>query len=67
MPPPALRFKTYKGTTDHPENLEKYIRKEKQKGAVIDPFNVIPFNKKCGHIIHKHKVQEDSSGQKNHF
>ena len=48
LPDPAKTFKNHKGATDHPEALKKYISKEKSKGAVMGPFNVIPFHKKVG-------------------
>ena len=48
MQPPAKTFKNHKGATDHPEALQKYIQKEKQMGAVIGSFSVIPFKEQVG-------------------
>ena len=42
---PTLTFKNHQGAVDHPQALRKYIKKEAEKGAIIGPFNKIPFNK----------------------
>ena len=48
LPPPTNTFKNHKGATDYPQALDKYISKEKEKGAVIGPFTVIPFQHNVG-------------------
>ena len=48
LPSPAKTFKNHKGATDYPEALKKYIQKEASKGAIIGPFNKIPFKGKVG-------------------
>ena len=46
--PPAKMFKNQKGATDYLAALKKYIRKELEKGAVLGPFQKIPFKEKVG-------------------
>ena len=48
MNQPARTFKNHKGATDYPQALQKYIAKEKKKGAVLGPFKKIPFNRHVG-------------------
>ena len=48
MEPPAKTYKNHKGATDYPEALQKYITKEAEKGAVMGPFNIIPFTRNVG-------------------
>ena len=45
---PAHCTKSHKGATEHLQQLKKYIRKEKKYGAVMGPFNKIPFRGKVG-------------------
>ena len=45
---PAWTFKNHKGAMDHPRALEKYIGKKITKGAVLGPFDKIPFKDKIG-------------------
>ena len=40
--------KNHKGATDHPEALRKYIKKEAAQGAVMGPYDKIPFTSKVG-------------------
>ena len=35
----------HKGTTEYPDHIDKYIAKEIALGAMIGPFDVIPFDK----------------------
>ena len=44
MDSPGKTFKNHKGASDHPQALRRYIEKEKGKGAILGPFNKIPFN-----------------------
>ena len=48
LPAPAQSFKNHKGAVDHPEALTSYIHKETSKGAVMGPFDNIPFLDKVG-------------------
>ena len=48
LPNPQLNYSNHKGAVEHPEALKKYIKKEKEKGAVMGPYNNIPFNSKVG-------------------
>ena len=32
----------------YPQALDKYVKKEKEKGAILRPFKVIPFSNKVG-------------------
>ena len=45
---PELSNRNHKGASEYPEALEKYIQKEKSYGAVIGPYNKIPFQNKVG-------------------
>ena len=45
---PRKTFKNHKGATDYPQALNKYLAKEKSKGAIMGPFPVIPFISKVG-------------------
>ena len=45
---PSINHKNYKGVTDYPEALQKYINKEKTYGAVMGPYQKIPFTEKVG-------------------
>ena len=45
---PTRTFKNHKGATDHPQALREYINKEIRKGAVMGPFEVIPFKENVG-------------------
>ena len=45
---PEKTFKNHKGATDYPQALRDYIKKEKEKGAIMGPFNKIPFSRKVG-------------------
>ena len=48
MPDPHKTFKNHQGAIDFPEDLKKYINKEKEKGAIIGPFKKIPFRDRVG-------------------
>ena len=48
LPDPELATKNHKGATDHPEALITYITKEKDRKAVMGPFQNIPFSTKVG-------------------
>ena len=45
---PQMTPKNHKGATDHPEVLTKYIAKEAKYGAIMGPYENIPFNNKVG-------------------
>ena len=48
QPDPTPTFKNHKGATDHPQALKQYIQKEQAKGAILGPFNKIPFHNRVG-------------------
>ena len=48
LPDPAISGTNHKGATDYPMALSKYIQKEQSHGAVMGPFQKIPFPKKVG-------------------
>ena len=48
LPDPAISNTNHKGATDYPEALSTYIQKEQSHGAVMDPFQKIPFPEKVG-------------------
>ena len=48
MADPTPTGKNHKGATDHLEALTKYIRKEQDKGAVMGPYDRIPFQNRVG-------------------
>ena len=48
LPPPDTCVKNHKGATDFPQHLTNYISKERQKGAVMGPYDKIPFPDKVG-------------------
>ena len=43
MPTPAVSFLNHKSATDHPRFVQKYLEKELALGAVMGPFENIPF------------------------
>ena len=45
---PGWSTKNHKGAAEFPEQLGKYIQKEKEYGAVMGPFHNIPFNNNVG-------------------
>ena len=45
---PSRSLKNHKGATDYPQDLEKYIKKEKQHQAVMGPYKNIPFKDEVG-------------------
>ena len=45
---PAITNKNHKGATEHPQALRQYIHKEQAHGAIMGPFNRIPFQSKVG-------------------
>ena len=45
---PSWTSKNHKGATDHLEQLKKYIHKEAKYGAVMGPYEKIPFDNKVG-------------------
>ena len=48
LPEPLWATKNHKGGTEHPEALRKYKDKEAQKGAIMGPYQQVPFNSKVG-------------------
>ena len=48
LPSPGTTAKNHKGATDYPEQLDKYIKKEAQYGAVMGPYHKIPFQDNIG-------------------
>ena len=48
LPDPVISVKNHKGVTDHPQALAHYIDKEIRHGAVMGPYNKIPFRDKVG-------------------
>ena len=48
LQPPGWSMKNHKGASDFPEELQKYIDKEKNYGAVMGPFRKIPFKGNIG-------------------
>ena len=48
LPNPGTSGKNHKGAEEHPKALQKYIEKEQTHGAVMGPFNKIPFQNKIG-------------------
>ena len=45
---PAITASNHKGATEHPEALNNYIIKEQKHGAVMGPYESIPFQGKVG-------------------
>ena len=43
LPEPKKCNKNHKGAMGHPQALQKYIRKEVEHGAIMGPYNKIPF------------------------
>ena len=48
LPDPGISATNHKGATEHPRALKEYISKEHRKGAVMGPFDRIPFPSKIG-------------------
>ena len=48
LPEPTITYMNHKGAEEHPQALLNYIRKEQAHGAVMGPFNRIPFPNKVG-------------------
>ena len=58
---PGWSKKNHKGATDHPQQLDKYIQKELGYGAVMGPFEKIPFTSKVGISPLGTKPKKDST------
>ena len=48
LPEPAITNSNHKGATDHPEALQKYIKKENEHGAIMGYYDKISFQGKVG-------------------
>ena len=48
LPSPEPSSRNHKGATEYPEALQEYINKETRYGAVMGPYNSIPFDSKIG-------------------
>ena len=48
LSPPRQTAKNHKRASEFPEHLKKYIRKEHSYGAVMGPFDKIPFKGSAG-------------------
>ena len=57
---PRITNKNHKGAVDHPEALQTYIRKEKSHGAVMVPYEKIPFQNKIGISLLSTRPKKDS-------
>ena len=47
-PDPQPVMKNHKGATDFPDDMERYIRKELEKGAIAGPYDQVPFKSRVG-------------------
>ena len=47
-PDPMLTFSNHASTTDYPEEMERYINKERGRDAIAGPFPEIPFTSRIG-------------------
>ena len=48
LPDPLICSQNHKGAIDYPKALDKYIEKESKHGAVMGPYNKVPFTGKVG-------------------
>ena len=64
LPDPEITFKNHKGATEHPEALVKYIQKESKYGAIMGPFNIIPFEDKVGISPLSTRPKKDSTDRR---
>ena len=48
LPQPTWNYKNHKGAVEFPEQLQKYITKESKYGAIMGPFQKIPFHDNIG-------------------
>ena len=48
LPAPCRAHKNHKGATEHPQQMQKYISKAMQCGAVMGPYGKIPFSGNVG-------------------
>ena len=48
LPPPHISYTNHKGASEFPQHLDKYIQKEASYGAIMGPYDTIPFNDKVG-------------------
>ena len=64
LPEPKKCNKNHKGATDHPQALQKYIRKEAEHGAIMGPYNKIPFIPKVGISPLSTRPKKDSEEQR---
>ena len=48
LPDPKCSFSNHKGGTEYPEALRKYRDKELRKGAIMGPYNQLPFKDRVG-------------------
>ena len=55
---PDKMGRNHKGASDFPEALKKYIVKESSKGAIMGPFDEVPFQSKVGHITTQYQTKK---------
>ena len=48
LPLPGLSTKNHKGAEEHPQELDKYIKKELKYEAIMGPYKKIPFTHNVG-------------------
>ena len=61
LPKPATSGANHKGATDHPQVLLDYIAKEQGHGAVMGPYDRIPFHSKVAITPLSMRPKKDSS------
>ena len=48
LPEPVISGRNHKGATEYPDSLQKYVKKEASKGAIMGPYDNIPFQNRVG-------------------
>ena len=48
LPPPSISRKNHKGAMEFPQQMDKYIQKELENGAIMGPYQKIPFRDNVG-------------------
>ena len=61
---PSQCTKNHKGVVEHPQQLQKYITKEQSYGAVMGPYNKIPFSTEMGISPLSTRPKKDSTDRR---
>ena len=64
LPAPSTSNKNHKGAVEFPEHLIKYINKEREHGAIMGPYQKIPFPGQVGISPLSTRAKKDSNDRR---